>query len=483
MRSLHRIARGSEARPVAERKGVMRVLVADDDEDVRRFAQAVLERAGHEVLALGSGEEALAQLERFAPSVLLADVRMGGMSGLQVLNEARRSQPDLPVVIMTSFGSIDSAVEAMRLGAADYLTKPLNADDLRLRLERALRAQRIESENKWLRRELVSGYDPGRVIAVSPKMRRVIALVEKLALAEVSVLLTGESGTGKDLFARALHFRGPRASGPFVAVNCAALPAGLVESEIFGHARGAFTGASADRAGKLEAAHRGTLFLDEVGELPLETQPKLLRVLEERAFERVGENKLRRVDVRLVSATNRDLKERVRQGLFREDLYFRLAVVPLHVPPLRERPEDVAPLARYFVARFGGDDPPELSEDALEFLRAREWRGNVRELANLIECTLALHDGGPLGAADLRGAEPPEAPQPAAEAAPAATGPQHAAGASLDGMVRGILVDALERHAWNQSAAARALRIPRHVLQYRMAKYHITPPRARGGEG
>jgi two-component system NtrC family response regulator len=461
----------------------MRILIADDDADIRLYARCALEAAGYEVLAAASGEEALAQLQRFDPALLLTDVRMEGLDGLDLMIEARRLRPELPVVMMTSYASIDSAVEAMRLGAADYLTKPLNADGLALRVAAVLRLRSLESENRWLRRELVGAFRPECIVAVSPGMRRVVEVIEKLAQSEASVLLTGESGTGKDLLARALHFRGPRAGGPFVALNCAALPAGLVESELFGHAKGAFTGAVAERPGKLEQAHTGTLFLDEVGELPLETQPKLLRALETRLFERVGDNRTRSVDVRLVSATNRDLRALVRQGRFREDLYFRLAVVPVAVPPLRERPEDIGPLARYFVARVAGEDAPELSDDALAALERRSWPGNARELANLIECTLALHEGGPIRAADLRSevSAPGAAPEPAAagDGAAAARTLLPPEGASLDAIVRDVLVAALDQTGWNQSAAARLLRIPRHVLQYRMMKYRIVPPAAR----
>jgi two-component system NtrC family response regulator len=468
-----------------------RVLVIEDDPAMRRLVQAALADAGYDVDTAGSGEEALAQLERGQPALVLTDLRMGGMSGLQVLAELRRTSPELPVVVMTSFGSVESAVEALRLGATDYLIKPLAREDIVLRVQRALRLRSLEAENRWLRRELSAAYRPGRIVAVSASMRNVVQMIERLAGSDASVLLQGETGTGKDLLARALHFGGPRADGPFVALNCAALPAGLVESELFGHARGSFTGALRERAGKLESAHRGTLFLDEVGELPLETQPKLLRALEDRSFERVGEDRLRRVDVRVIAASNRDLAEMVRQGKLREDLYFRLAVVRVTVPPLRERVEDIGPLARYLMARLGGEDAPELTDEAVAMLEARTWPGNVRELANVLEATLALHEGGPVGPAELRlesslGA-PSAAPAPivASASEPAAPAPPPVRsmlppeGAPLDSLVRDILVEALNRKGWNQSAAARLLRIPRHVLQYRMAKYRIVPPSAR----
>lgn len=454
----------------------MLVLIVEDDADVRRFAECVLSAGGHAVHAVASGEEGLAALERCNPALLLTDVRLGGMDGLELLAAARRLRPELPVLVMTSFGSIEAAVEAMRRGASDYLTKPLTGEDLLLRIERAAQVRRLETENRWLRNELVGAFSPARIVAVSGVMRRLMAVIDKLALSGASVLLTGESGTGKDLLARALHFGGPRAAGPLVAVNCAALPAGLVESELFGHVKGAFTGASADRIGKLEAAHKGTLFLDEVAELPLDVQPKLLRALEERAFERVGDNRLRRVDVRVVAATNRDLKASVQQGRFRADLYFRLAVVPVGVPALRARPEDVPVLARHLLARFGGPEAPELTGAALDWLQARDWPGNVRELANLIECTLALHEGGPIDAEHLRRHQDLASSAGITQAAVPSETWRVDAPRSLDAVVRALLVEALERCGWNQSAAARALGVPRHVLQYRMMKYRIEAP-------
>jgi two-component system NtrC family response regulator len=309
-------------------------------------------------------------------------------------------------------------------------------------------------------------------------MRTVVETIERLAPMKHTVLITGESGTGKELLARALHFGGPRANGPFIAVNCAALPSGLIESELFGSAKGAFTGAFKDRAGKIEAADGGTLFLDEVAELPMEVQPKLLRVLETLSVERVGENKLREVDLRLVAATNKDPEALVEKGEFREDLYYRLAVVPVKIPPLRSRPEDIGPLARYLVWSIAGDEAPELTDEAIAALSARPWPGNVRELANVLERTLALHEGGPITDESLFGTTQPlrAAPTRPSEGSPRVTLP--AEGAALDDMVRDLLVQALERQRWNQSAAARLLKVPRHVLQYRMEKFGIVPPKA-----
>jgi two-component system, NtrC family, response regulator len=448
----------------------MRLLVVDDDPDVLRFVEAALGAQGHETVCVAGAEQALAQVDREAPDVLLTDIRLEGMDGLQLLAEVRRGRPDLPVIVMTSHGSVKNAVEAMRRGAADFVQKPIGEDDLARAMSAVARLRRLENENRWMRRELQDVYAPARIVAVSEPMRRVVATVEKLAHSDVTVLITGESGTGKDLVARALHFGGRRSSGPFVALSCAALPAGLVEAELFGHARGAFTGAVAERPGRLEAAHGGTLFLDEVGEMPLEVQPKLLRALETRAFERVGENRVRQADVRVVAATHRDLRQMVREGRFREDLYFRLAVVPIHIPPLRERREDLAPIVRYLLARIT-DAPPEITEGALAELQRRPLPGNVRELANLLEAAVALHEGvGPLTEADL-------APSTSESAGPGEIEIRlPPAGVALDDVIRAVLLHALERNGGNKSAAARWLRIPRHLLRFRMAKLGIDSP-------
>jgi len=445
----------------------MRVLVVDDDPDILRFVEAALGAQGHEAVCVASAEQALAQLERESPEALLTDIRLEGMDGLQLLAEVRRGQPDLPVIVMTSQASVKTAVEAMRRGAVDFVQKPLTEEDLARAMDALARLRRLQNENRWMRRELQDAYAPARIVAVSEPMRRVVATVERLAQSDVTVLITGESGTGKDLVARALHFAGRRAAGPFVALSCAALPAGLVEAELFGHARGSFTGAVAERAGRLEAAHGGTLFLDEVGELPLEVQPKLLRALETRAFERVGENRVRQTDVRLVAATHRDLRQLVREGRFREDLYFRLAVVPIHILPLRERPDDLAPLVRYLLTRIS-EEPPGITDGALDELQRRPLAGNVRELANLLEAAVALHEGdGPLTEADFAG--PPAASASAAEIDIRLP----AAGVALDDVVRAVLLHALERNGGNKSAAARWLRIPRHLLRFRMEKLGI----------
>lgn len=454
------------------------LLVVDDDPVVVHLAKVAL-AADHEVIGASTAEQALGLLSKGGVDLVLTDLRLPGVTGLDLLRQIHESAPELPVLVMTAFASIVSAVDAMRAGATDYITKPLEADDIRHRVRQALRLRRLEAENRWLHRELTSSYSPSRIIAVSAKMREVVETVEKLASTRLNVLITGESGTGKELLARALHHGSERADGPFVAINCAALPRDLVESELFGSAQGAFTGAHKDRPGKLEAAHGGTLFLDEVGELPLDVQPKLLRALEERAFERIGENKLRRVDLRLVAATNRNLQTMAAEGRFREDLYFRIAVAPIHVPPLRERIEDIVPLARFLVGRFAGADAPELGEDACLALVRQAWPGNVRQLANALERALALHGEGPIVAAEVAAGDRPIA---LPRAAPLETGRSGVVlpseGAPLDDMVRDLVTQALEKAAWNQTAAARLLRIPRHVLQYRMEKYGIEAPPA-----
>jgi two-component system NtrC family response regulator len=456
-----------------------RVLVVDDDPVMLRVASALLAAEGLEVARAASGEEAMSAVARGRFDLVLSDVKLPGVTGLELVRQVHALSAETPIILMTAFASVNSAVEAMRAGASDYIVKPFEPDDLKLRVRKALRFVRLENENRRLRQDLGTSAASARLIAASPAMRAVAATIAKLARTDLTVFLLGESGTGKEVMARALHYDGPRAEGPFVAVNCAALPRDLVESELFGSAKGAFTGAHRDRPGKFEAADGGTLFLDEAAELPLEAQPKLLRALEERAFERVGETTLRRVNVRVVAAANRDPRAMVEEGRFREDLYFRLAVAPVYVPPLRERPEDVGPLARAFLRRLASDEEaPELTAEAIAELERRRWPGNVRELKNVIERAFALNEGGPIEAEHLQDAAWGPLPSATAPEPAAAAGGTRlpADGAPLDDLVRDILLEALTRTSWNQSAAARLLRVPRHILQYRMAKYGIRQP-------
>jgi DNA-binding NtrC family response regulator len=456
-----------------------RVLVVDDDPVMLRVASALLAAEGLEVARAASGEEAMSAVARGRFDLVLSDVKLPGVTGLELVQQVHALSAETPIILMTAFASVNSAVEAMRAGASDYIVKPFEPDDLKLRVRKALRFVRLENENRRLRQDLGTSAASARLIAASPAMRAVAATIAKLARTDLTVFLLGESGTGKEVMARALHYDGPRAEGPFVAVNCAALPRDLVESELFGSAKGAFTGAHRDRPGKFEAADGGTLFLDEAADLPIEAQPKLLRALEERAFERVGETTLRRVNVRVVAAANRDPRAMVEEGRFREDLYFRLAVAPVYVPPLRERPEDVGPLARAFLRRLAGDEEaPELTAEAIAELERRRWPGNVRELKNVIERAFALNEGGPIEAEHLQDAAWGLLPSATSPEPPPAVGGTRlpADGAPLDDLVRDILLEALTRTSWNQSAAARLLRIPRHILQYRMAKYGIRQP-------
>jgi len=381
-----------------------RIAVLDDEPRMVDIIAMVLRREGYEVEAFTEGAVALAALEARPFDLLITDLRMPDKDGLEILRSARATEPELPVILITAHGSVPTAIAALREGAFDYVQKPFDNQELKTVVRRALEVTRLARENRYLRSELVSRYSLESLIGESPAMKSVFELTRRAARGPSTVLITGESGTGKELIARAVHYHSDRVGKPFLAVNCKALAEGIVESELFGHERGAFTSADRARAGLFERADGGTVFLDEIGEIGSGFQAKLLRVVQERTVQRVGGESERSVDVRIVAATNRDLKAEVEAGRFREDLYFRLAVIPIRIPPLRERPEDVLPLARHFLTRLTA----ELSRPHLEFAAGVEevlcghgWPGNVRELENAVERGVVLARGSEIGLDDL----------------------------------------------------------------------------------
>jgi DNA-binding NtrC family response regulator len=373
------------------------ILLVEDKDSLRAMLRHALEAQGHAVVEAVDEPEASQLLASTQPSMVLSDLRLPAGDGFGVLRAAKDFDPDLPVVVMTAFGGIQDAVQAMKAGAMDFLAKPIDPDHLLLIVERALSRRRMAAEHVLLKEELAARNGAPRIIGEDPALKKVLGALQRAAGSDATVLLQGESGTGKELFARALHVLSARANGPFVAINCAAIPEHLLETELFGHEKGAFTGAVTRKPGRFELVHRGTLFLDEIGDLPLSLQAKILRALEERRFERVGGNVSLHVDVRVVAATNRNLKAAVAARQFREDLYFRLSVFPIDIPPLRERPGDVEILARHFVDRFSRELAKPtlvLTPDALAALQAYNWPGNVRELQNCIERAVILADDG-----------------------------------------------------------------------------------------
>ena len=449
------------------------ILLIDDDQSLRRVTEFTLHEAGYRVLTAADGAEGLRLFARENPALVITDIQMPGLSGYEVLKQIKEQAPAALVIVITAYGTVEKAVEAMKLGAYDYLTKPFSRDELTLTVGKALAYDGLREENRKLREELTDKIDFSRLVGMSESMREVFELVRKVAASEATVLIGGESGTGKELVARAIHSGSERRAGPFVAVNCAAIPRDLLESELFGHARGAFTGAVRERKGKFEQAEGGTLFLDEVGELPLDLQPKLLRALQEREIEPVG-GAARRIDVRLVAATNRDLEAALDEGSFREDLYYRLAVIPLHLPPLRERRDDIPLLVRHFLDKHGKNPPPPCSETVLEALADYDWPGNVRELENAVERMLILRRGAGIELDDL----PPKIRRPRPSAVIPVAGvlnlPEE--GYPLEDLEKEAVFEALRRNDWNQTRAAAFLRIPRHTLLYRMEKYDIRKP-------
>ena len=370
-----------------------RVLIVDDEKLVREYLEEALSRLGHDVTTAVDGQEGIETIEANEFDLIFTDIKMPRLDGIGFLTQASRRLPDTPVIVLTAHGTIESAVEAMKKGAYDYLSKPIDKELLKLTVNRALQRRRLVRENRALRNMVELEQGISAIVGTSEPLRHVVEMLEVIAPQPVDVLITGPSGTGKELVARALHWSSPRADKAFVKMNCAALPEGLIESELFGHEKGAFTGAVKTRKGKFEAANGGTILLDEISEMPLGLQAKLLRVLQEREFDRVGSNDTIKVDVRVVATTNRNLVQEVKEGRFREDLYFRLNVVPIFLPPLSQRPDDIPSLILHFVEKYGvryGRQFESIDDDAVDYLKAQAWQGNVRELENRIERAVVL---------------------------------------------------------------------------------------------
>ena len=389
------------------------VLVVDDDAPMREMLISLLDEHGLKAEQAESADGALERAREHAFDVVLSDIRMPGKDGVELVGELRELCPATPVILMTAFGSIDSAVQAMRAGAFDYVTKPFKSEEILATLERAFELRALEEENRRLRRAVDRSTRFGDLIGASPAMHEIFALIRKIQHSKSSVLITGESGTGKDVVARTLHFTSSRRDGPFVPINCTAMPEGLLESELFGHVRGAFTGAHTAKRGLFEEADGGTLFLDEIGDMPLGLQGKLLRVLQDGEIRPVGGNRSVGVDVRIITATNRDLRACVEEGRFRKDLFYRLNVIPIHIPPLRERSEDIPLLAEAFIRKHAGDRSVTLTPPVLDRLRHHRFEGNGRELENLIERALALNPGNELTLEDFAFGDMAAAPRPA----------------------------------------------------------------------
>lgn len=443
------------------------LLVADDEEGFRELLRQRLQRKGYTVTAVADGTGALAALAAEEYDAAIFDLKMPGADGITVLRKAQELQPTLPVLILTGHGSIETAIEAIRAGAYDYLTKPCNLTELELLLQKALERKTLESQNQSLRAVLRRQEGDLHIVGGSVAIAKLLQMTERVAQSETAVLVEGESGTGKELVARAVHTLSPRAAGPFVPVNCGALPGQLLESELFGHARGAFTGAVEAKPGLVEMAEGGTLFLDEIGEMPLELQAKLLRFLESREMRRVGDTRLKRVDVRIVAATNRKLADEVKAGRFREDLYYRLNVVALHVPPLRERREDIPDLVLHFLARIGSSK--ELTPEALDALLAYSYPGNVRELFNLVQRGAILSPDRFIAPEDLGLAVDQTPPKTADEPGAAEGFP------SLEEIERRHISRALTQAGWNRAHAAQLLGISVRNLYRKIEAYDLTP--------
>jgi DNA-binding NtrC family response regulator len=454
------------------------VLIVEDEPKMRRLLELNLVEEGYVVRTATDAETALKMLSAEPVNVILTDVKLPGMTGLEFLRAAKRANAATPVIVMTAYGTVESAVDAMKAGANDYILKPFSMEEIKLVIRKELDVHRLREENRSLREALGQRYRFENIVAHSAKMQEVLAAVERVAATNATVLLGGESGVGKDLIARALHQHSRRAQGPFVKINCTAIPENLLESELFGYEKGAFTGAVAAKAGKFELADQGTIFLDEIGDMPGALQAKLLRVLQEREFEHLGGTKTLKVDVRIIAATNQDLRAALEQGTFREDLYYRLNVVPISIPPLREHKEDIPYLVDHFVARFSGESQKPVSgitPAALKRLMEFHWPGNVRELENIIERAVVMAAGTQIDVGDIHLDTPPASseqrpPQLSADD----KNPWLPPGRTLEQFEDDIIREAVRRAGGNKSQAARLLGLSRNALRYRLSKLGLS---------
>jgi two-component system response regulator PilR (NtrC family) len=452
---------------------VHRVLIVDDEKSMREFLSIVLKKEGCDVTVAAHGPEALSLIDKEIFDLVISDIKMPGLSGIDLLKAVKAVSPSTIVLMMTAFASTETAVEAMREGAYDYLTKPFKIDEVKLLVKNALERKHLQEENTRLKRVVHDRASFEQIVGCSEKLSKVLDLIRKVADTNSNVLIFGESGTGKELVARAIHYNSRRRERPFVTVNCSALPEPLLESELFGHMKGAFTGAVSNKEGLFEIANDGTIFLDEIGETPLGIQVKLLRVLQEKEFRRVGGTRDMKIDVRIVAATNRDLEKAIADGRFREDLYYRLDVIPIHLPPLRERPEDIPLLVEAFLQKFTqemGKTITRIEPEAVELLGKQEWKGNVRELENVMERIVALASGGTIGPDQVRECVPRSAEDPVAMSLP----PD---GIDLEGMIaaieRDFLLKALQRSHGVKKDAASLLGLDFRSFRYRLSKYGI----------
>ncbi len=444
------------------------ILLADDDDALRRVIQYKLEQEGYKVTTVNNGEKALSELESKQFDLVLSDIKMPKLTGVQLLEQVKKIQPTLEVILMTAFADLSQAVQAVKLGAFDYLTKPFEDDQLIIAIEKALKFKKLENENKALKEELHGKKFLDTIIGVSKPFKELMDMVEKIAPSDATVLLTGESGTGKEVIAKAIHYKSPRVNNNFVVINCAAIPKELIESELFGHVKGAFTGAIKDKKGKFELAGGGTLLLDEIGELSLELQAKLLRAIQERTVEPVGSEKKVEVDIRLLAATNTNLKELVAHGKFREDLFYRLNVIPIRLPSLRERKEDILILMREFIRKIEQNRKIDIEPGLIGVLKEYFWPGNIRELENLVERMVILRKSDVLTESDL----------PSDFIIDSTLGDSNTdihprKNLTFHEAEKKLILDALNEFAGNKSKAARYLNIPRHVLIYRLKKYGV----------